>query len=285
MGRAVRTIAGHAKFNSALRGNYLVITIHVAPTLGETLSAYCFGRILAERFGMACAFPLLRNLVLDWTSVGANYIGSEVIWNGQWPFDFLSGRKVPREEFYVPLNARLRLMRGFARFDLFAHDMDFIRERWLAPVEPIPVRTAGVLGIALSFPNLEPEDEGDPAGNCLSETEIRRVVQAVRPAEVVLIASRRDHPLLRALADLSPSIEICTGWAQFLAIRSFQKVALSQDVGHWWAASLGEAREIYFPPLDRGPWSHPEPAQLAHEPAWHGTDLRAPSDSRFIYDW
>jgi hypothetical protein len=147
------------------------------------------------------------------------------------------------------------------------------------------MRPAGVLGIALEYPISQPDSKKRPGGNCLAETEIRRLVKRVRPSELVLIANKEEHPLLPALADMSPKIEIRTGWAQFLTISGFQKIAICQDAGHWWAAFLGQAREIYFPPLDRGPWSHAAAANFVSEPSWHGIDLRVPGDSRYVYDW
>lgn len=262
-----------------------MISIQVADSVTESLSAYCFGRVLAERFGFYCAFPQLRNLVRDWQSRGTRHIGTEVIWSGQWPFEYLTGRKLHPEELCISPNARLRLFSGFHRWELFAEETDRIREQWLAPLQGVRRRPAQELAVALSLPAGKPGDDEKPAGNCLTEHEIRRLVRAVKPSQLVLIASRADHPLLAALADLSPSVAICAGWSQILLIRSFQKVALSQDATHWWGAFLGEAAEIYFPPLDRGPWSHPEPAHLSHEPSWHGIDLRVPANSRYSYDW
>lgn len=272
-----------------------VISVQVAHSVTDSLSAYCLGRVLASRFGYEFAFPQLRNLVRDWKTGGARFIGAEVAWRGQWPFEWHSGRKVREEELMVKPEARLLLVGGFHRFDLFQKEREQIQQRWLAPVYGATRRNEGQLAIGLSAPAVKArvdgpsewnsEDDGPPEGNCLSEEEIRKLARTVKHSELVLISDRGDHPLFPALADLSPSIIVCRGWSQLLLVRSFEKIAFSQDVTQWWGAFLSDAAEVYFPPLDRGPWSHPEPAHLGHEPWWHGIDLKVSDDPRYIYDW
>ena len=246
----------------------------------ESLSAYCFGRVLAARFGYEFAFPQLRNLVRDWKAGGTQFIGTEVAWCGQWPIEVSSGRKLCGEELRTDPQARLRLAGGFHRFELFEGERERIRGEWLVPAHDVPKRTEGELAVALATPNA-----GEPLGNCLSEDEVRRLARTVPHSDLVLISDREDHPLFAALADLSPTILLCAGWSQLMLLRSFQKIAISQDATQWWGAFLSDAAEIYFPPLDRGPWSHPEPAHLAHDPWWHGIDLNVPDEPRYIHDW
>lgn len=232
---------------------------------------------------MAFEFPSLRNLVRSWQCKGSEYIGDELIWSGQWPMNLRTGRKLCREELYQPPQARLLLYGGFHRYDLLADDLDQIRDDWLAPKWSLPLRSTKSLGVALSSEGSE--GAGWPPGDCITELEIRRLHSLVRPVELVLIADNPEHHLIDRLADLSPQIQICSGWTQFITLRTFQKIAISQNAGHWWSAFLGSASEIYFPRLDRGPWSHPEPASVADVFSWHGIDLRVPTDQRYIYDW
>lgn len=235
---------------------------------------------------MRVAFPQLRNRVRNWEVRGTQYLGEETIWSGQWPFDLSTGRKLHPHEFYAnPPATNLRFLSGFNRFELFGEESERIRQQWLAPVDEPHLRRSSELGIALTFPNAGLSDKKPPVGNCLSESEIRRLVRLIKPSQLVLIADRRDHPLLPALVDLSPCVEVCSGWSQLLFLRSFRKLAISQNITHWWGAFLGNASEIYYPPVNRGPWSHPTPAQLVHEPSWYGIDLKVPGDRRYIYEW
>jgi hypothetical protein len=80
-----------------------VISVQVIRSVSESLSAYCLGRILAERFGWNFRFPQLRNRVNNWSVEGDRIIGSASSWIGQWPFDSFTGQKLTakREAFTV----------------------------------------------------------------------------------------------------------------------------------------------------------------------------------------
>lgn len=118
----------------------------------------------------------------------------------------------------------------------------------------------------------------------LNEAEIRRLVRTVGHERLYLLTDAPGHPLVAAVRDLGAEVVSLGGMADFRFIHSFQKVAICQSTFHWWAAFLGAAREIYFPPCDRGVWGHPEPAVLAHDPCHYGIDLRV-DEERYIYDW
>ena len=99
-----------------------------------------------------------------------------------------------------------------------------------------------------------------------------------------IVTDAPGHPLVAAVQDLGAEVFHEGPMADFRCIQAFQKIAICQSTFHWWAAFLGAAREIYYPRDDRGPWSHPVPAHLAHEPGHYGIDLRV-DEARYIYDW
>ena len=122
-------------------------------------------------------------------------------------------------------------------------------------------------------------------GARLTEAEIRRLVKTVSHTRLHFLVDDPNDPMLERLKDLRGTVHCNGGMEDFRLIHSFQKVAIGQSSFQWWAAFLGKAREIYFPPIDRGIWSHPEPADLITDPWWWGIDLRVPGDARYIYDW
>ncbi len=262
-----------------------MILVFVKDSVGESLSAYCFGRVLAARFGYHFEFPQLRGLVRDWGVKGERFIGSAVVWEGHWPMESRSGRVISKKEQWTKPDSRLCLAGGHHRFELLAEERERVRGEWLVPVQGEVKQVRGAFAICLPTAAVLRQDEKPPVGGSLCEEEIRRLVGTVKHSELVLITDRADHPLLEALGDLSWRLEICRGWQQMLLVRSFEKVAISQDATQWWGAFLGDAREIYYPKLETGHWSHPEPAHLAHEPLWHGIDLRVLGDGRYVYDW
>ena len=119
----------------------------------------------------------------------------------------------------------------------------------------------------------------------LTEDEIRRLVKTVSHTSLHFLVDDPNDPMLERLKDLRATVHCIGGMEDFRLIHSFQKVAIGQSSFQWWAAFLGRAREIYFPPTDRGIWSHPEPADLITDPWWWGIDLRVPGDGRYIYEW
>jgi hypothetical protein len=161
-----------------------------------------------------------------------------------------------------------------------------VRNQWIVPSKNVLRRSSRELAICLPSPAFaSDETHRAPEGASLSPEEIRRLIRLVQPSKLVLISDRIDHPTLDFIKDLSPHVFVCSGWNQLEVIRSFGKIAISQDVTQWWGAFLSDAEEIYFPKIDRGPWSHTTPADLAHEPWWQGIDLSVMDDSRYIYDW
>ena len=272
--------------------------------LGEWLFQYCFARVLARRFG----YRLAALPVAGFPGTLAEMPGEEVYgpvgcWQGQWPFEAWSGRRLERAELGQAPGQRLTLDGGFQRFEFIAEAREEIRGDWLRMDGAEAMRPSGDFAIALeaggSMDDGKAErkpramgaggkgkrDDGKEADGLLTEEGIRRLVGTVGHERLYFVTDRPGHPLLGRLRDLRGEVIEADGLAGLRCLRSFPKVALGQSALHWWAAFLGEAREIYFPRCDRGPWSHPEPAHLAHEPGHYGIDLRVRDEARYIYDW
>ena len=162
----------------------------------------------------------------------------------------------------------------FQRFDLLADVRDKVREDWLRLDAPLAVREARdlVLGVR----------EGEQA---MSVAEIRALAAKEAPGQLHFVTDREMDPLRVALADLGGTWHVEDGVDALRLVHSFQRVAFCQSALYWWGAFLGDAREIYFPKIDSGPWSHPEPAKFAYEPPHHGIDLRVTDEERWVYDW
>lgn len=222
--------------------------------------------------------------------------GPEVRWQGQWPFDAYSGRPLAREELFQAPGQRLTLAGWFQRFELIAGAREEIRRDWLRVDGALPVRPSGNFAICLRVGERGTMADGgmedgkvgkdgvEKVDGVLTEAEIRRLVRTVGHERLYLVTDAPGHPLVAAVGDLGAEVVSGKAMEDFRFIHSFQKVVIGQSALHWWAAFLGEAREIYFPRCDRGPWSHPEPAHQADEPGHHGIDLRV-DEKRYIYDW
>ncbi len=255
----------------------------------KALHPYCFARILAERFGYALEVVGLRYFPGTCATVkGDEVFGPPIHWSGQWPFETLSGRRIESAELEIAPGGRLILTGEFQRFGLIAAERERIREDWLLLPERRPVRPVGDFAISL----LPADHDADSAhtfdltsqGGQLTEGQIRRLAATVPHKDLYLIVERRANERIASLRDLRPKIIVASGIEAVHALQSFQKLAIGQSTLAWWAAFLGDASEVYFPPCENGPWSHPEPAFHVTDPKHHGIDLRV-DEKRYIYDW
>ena len=270
-----------------------MISLRRRDNIGNCLFEYCFARILAERFGYRLeavplgGFPGTRTPV-----AGEEVLGPVVVWDGQWPFEAYAGRPIAEAELLQSPGARLVLNGWFQRWEFFRDHAETIRRDWLRLPDPPPARPASEFAICLRLgPDYLPAGQAAPsetgsglAAGILSESEIRRLVRTVPHTKLTIVTDSPRHPFLASLGDLGAEVLGEGGLADFRAIASFQKVAFCQSTFQWWAAFLGEAREVYFPKCTRGIWSHPEPARFAYEPGHHGIDLRV-EETRYVYDW
>ena len=252
--------------------------------LGNWLFQYCFARVLAQRFGYRLEVLPVAGFPGSFAELaGEEVYGPEVRWHGQWPYEAYSGRRLVREEFFQRPGQRLMLDGWFQRFELIAAAREEIRRDWLRVDGTLPVRPSGDLAICLRL-GADYAQAGSLADSILREEEIRRLARCVPHERLYFVTDAPGHPLLAKLGDLGAEVFAGGGLADFRFIQSFQKIAFCQSTFQWWAAFLSEAREIYFPPCDRGLWSHPEPADLAWQPSHWGIDLRVDEES-YIYDW
>ena len=181
----------------------------------------------------------------------------------------------------------------FQRFELISERAEDIREDWLRLDAPLPERAAGEFLICLRLSDYV-VDRGEKvkeerldtfAHSTLTEEEVRRLVRTVKHSRLHFVTDEPGHAIFERMRDLGGTVHSGKAMEDFRLIHSFQKVAICQSTFHWWATFLGRAREIYFPPCNRGIWSKPERECGMAAPVHYGIDLRVPGDGRYIYDW
>lgn len=270
--------------------------------VGERLSQYCFARVLADCWHSAReshSIPAFQGM--NCMSKGERKLAAATEWCGQSPWDRRTGRRIEAGELSIPGEGVLILSGSFQRFDLVSKRREDIRNSWLRLDKPSASRHSGNFLICAGCDShmgdrgqaKVNEDDCAPStqqaalrrGARLTEPEIRSLVKTVPHTRLHFLVDDVNDPMLVKLRDLRGTVHCGGGMEDFRLIQSFQKVAICQSSFQWWAAFLGHAKEIYFPPIDRGIWSHPEPADLITDPWWWGIDLRVPDDARYIYDW
>jgi hypothetical protein len=270
-----------------------VILLRRRDRLGNCLFGYTFARVLAQRFGYGLAASPLPGFSGTFAEVpGEEVYGPVARWEGQWPFDGHSGRRLVRAEFFQAPGQRVTLAGWFQRFEFIAEAREEIRRDWLRLDRALLPRPSGDFAICLRLGDYTqnsatPEENSQAdsfANSVLREDEVRRLVRSVPHTRLFIVTAQPDHPLVAALGDLRAEIVSGEPMEDFRFIHSCRKVAICQSTFHWWAAFLGAAREIYFPRCDRGIWSKPAPAVCLGDPVHYGIDLRV-DEERYVYDW
>jgi hypothetical protein len=261
--------------------------IHAVRTgnFGDHLFQICFAKVIATRFRYRLrTAPVVGFNDERLETAGDNFITPTVTWAGQWPFDAQTGRRLSRNELYEAPNRRVILQGFFQRFEFYAADWEEIKRSWIslpesareAPKDFIICRS----GLDSPYEALFPSSE-----KWLSMEETVRLARTVRYRKLYLLANKNDRNALDLASQLNAQLVCQMNEATAVSlIATFGKIAFCQNSSFWWAAALSKAHEIYFPHMERGPWAHPAPALLLHEPPHWGIDLRM-LDERYIYDW
>lgn len=264
-------------------------------SFGDAAFVYAFGMVESVRWGYRLCGRPPAGFVSDSVQRrnGEIEVYSPVAqWGGHWPFDCFFGRRLQSSEIREAPGEQLLLGGPFHRFDLIADFRDEIRYHWLKPVVQMPGRPSSDFVVCLRTPELPPRMHSTlRAGwqalnqeNTLSADNIRHLAHRIPHRRLFIVTDSAANPVLRQLRDLAFELVPWQGFKTVLFIRSFQKIAIDQNVSQWWAAFLSDAREVYFPPCETGLWSHPEPANHAFDPWHYGVDLRVDED-RYVYDW
>lgn len=252
-------------------------------SLGDRLSQYCFSRTIASNFKYKLAATPIRGFPCTYNAVSGQEILSPLSsWQGQWPFDANSSRKIERAELFYPPGERLTLSGLFQRFEFISPNRDEIRDHWLLPDDSFSPQSTDAFLICLT-------DYGSQKSNydnssCLKLEDIWHLKRTVPHKTLHLLSETSNHPFYDTSPSLEADIFIGGPLEQLLFIRSFSKIAISQSTLQWWGAFLSNASEIYYPKCEGGLWSHPEPAKQIHDPEYYGIDLRV-DEMRYIYSW
>ena len=261
-----------------------MITISFQQRLGSAAMGYCFARTLAMRWGFAFRSIGVEGFAESRVALkGRKLLGPRVRWDGQWPREAQSGRQVTAGELETGPEAWLTLSGEFQRFELIAGVREEVREHWLNLDDADS--KAQDAGLLICVREGEVSLLGKLVGKEDGTADIRRLAGLAKRGKLHFLTDLKNDPLREKLRDLGGAWHLKTGVEAIRLAKRFSRIAFCQSALYWWGAFLGDAREIYFPKIDKGPWSHPEPAKFAYEPGHHGIDLRVMDEKRWVYDW
>lgn len=237
--------------------------------LGNYLFQYCFGRILAERLGYKLIAPPIPGFPRTLDSVdGRDYSAERIL--------TLRGQKPDLSLLdHAAAAFHIRLTGYFQRYEYYRAHRRQIRE-WLATSDTIDfeARPSDVVlsirrgrdyipryGLPLSYYE-----------NALASLEYDRVfICTNEPADpFIRFLVKKYGAILKAgtfQGGKKPPSYLADALDNFLFIKKFDKIIISNSSYPWWAAFLSDAHEIVFPRPSSGLWSpnHPHSKNISLE--------------------
>jgi len=213
--------------------------------LGNNLSQYCIGRIIANALGFnlrAPPIPGFPNVHALAAGVPRELRRPQVI----------GGQRIDLDRIVADRTPRRIIMRGFfQRYEYYRPHKDLIRNTWLvgdslehsAPDElTIHVRAGDIWKGDRDAKMVHPEYHALPF------SFYDNIVRSRRWSRVRVVTEDRNDPMVRKLvaahdAELRSGSEL----GDFNLLRSSSNLVLSVSSYAWWAGWLSDAKQIFFP--------------------------------------
>lgn len=237
-----------------------MVVVNFSGGLGENLFQYCFGRIVAKRFGYALqnspiwGFPNSRDCV-----GGERIISPTVCWTGVAARDWRSGERIPDAGLRTPPGYRLTLNGWFQRTEYYENFLEEIRGNWLKFDRRVPPRPNDELAICIRLRNNAHWHLSDdshlmtfppPLYRRPSAEDLQDLVKSVSHSRLHIIT---DSPQASLFLPFSKTAEFHNhgDWEDLRLATSFKKLAFAATAFDWWAAVLSDAKETYPLPSRR----------------------------------
>jgi hypothetical protein len=274
-----------------------MVEVRYRGSFGDNLFQYCFGRLLAERWGYE-----LRALPLPHFPNTAEPVSGHCCltpfhsWSGIAAEERQLGMLLRGREMTAPLQGRLVLFGWFHRWEYYRGHEAKLRH-WLETAPPTERARPGDLAICLRHRRPEAwEEPGIHAGHAPkwgvpapSVEAIRRLVESTPHERLVLLTDAPLSPTVKELSRLNPVLRNIHCFSSWNWLRTCRRMAITvSHPAEWWAAQLSSAEEIYA--LD--PWPADKQAHCGgpYGCGWVGgrplgrPELRV-TEPRWKYDW
>ena len=223
-----------------------MITVVYDGNLGNNLFQYVFGRLLAERLGLALEADPISGIPATGDAVeGEVYKGEPLVLRSQKP-DLAVLQAHPRQPI---------LLTGyFQRAEYYTPYRDRIR-KWLTmdiDCGPAPGANDLVVGVRRG------QDYIPRHGIPLSYYD--RAIEHVDHDQLHICSDSSDDPFIKTLASKYGGIVRAPGALDNLRfITQFRQMVISNSSFLWWAAFLSDADPVIYPRPANGFWSRNDP--------------------------
>lgn len=273
-----------------------MVEVRYRGSFGDNLFQYCFGRLLAERWGhRLSALPLPRFPNTAESVPGRTYLSPLQSWSGLAVEERQLGMLLREREMTTPVRGRLVLYGWFQRWEYYRGHETALR-RWLATAPPEESAAPGDLAFCLRSRRPEAWYEGGmhsgqpPAWkvSAPSMESLCRLAQSTPHDRLILLT---DSPLRASgeLGDFKPVVKNLDSFASWNWLRTCRRMAITVcHPAEWWAAMLSDAEEIFA--LDPWPANTRSSCAGPYGCGWMGgrplgrPELRV-NEPRWKYDW
>lgn len=270
-----------------------MIAIKYWGRLGNSLCQYGFARILSdELFQYLPPHPIV-GFPITYKEINVDKKNTE---KGEWlvlsKIDFWDIENLKK---MMCSKKNIYLRSGCSNYNNFKNYRDKIRNDWFNITQPYNKNDLNMKNnffirknkeiIPIEIKNIEKDDlfihvrlgdvvSGKWSNRLLSFDYFDIILRNVKANRVFISSESIYHPLLEPFDKYSPIYLLNANHIEtFNFIKLFDRIAISQSSYSWWAAYLSDAKEIYYPIVQKGPWSITSP---------NGPDLRVNED-RYIY--
>jgi hypothetical protein len=275
-----------------------MVEVRYRGSFGDNLFQYCFGRLLAERWGHELnALPLPRFPNTAEQVKGRRYLSPFHSWSGMAVEERQLGLLLRNREMAEPVHARMVLYGWFHRWEYYRGHEAAIR-RWLQTDAPAKPAEEGDLAVCIRTRRPESwEEPGIHPGR--APVWRKKPMPAVDPLlkflertpyeRLVVFTDNMFGEAMDALRPLNPKVMCIDSFASWNLLRTFSRMVLSIcHPAEWWAAWLSDAREIYA--VDPWPSHVSKHCAGIYGCGWQqGRPLARPqlrvNEPRWIYDW
>lgn len=221
-----------------------MIEVEYRDRLGNNLFQYCFGRILADRFGYALKAPSIPGFPDTYEQhPGSSYDEPEVV---------ITDENLKLAELVADRAPRKIIVRGyFQKAAFYREHAAIIRERWLRQeprgLDKMPKPSEIWVHVR----------RGDYMlwGSALPFSYYESAIQQLGGGPVRIVTDDPADPFFRRFKKFKPKFVLGNQMDDFHRLSRARKLVLSQSSFSWWAAFLSEADAIAAPIPLAGIWA------------------------------
>jgi hypothetical protein len=211
-----------------------MVTVWYCGRLGNNFFQYAIGRIIAEKLGFklnAKGLPGFPNTFK--TVAGKSYsVPVQRLMEGEFNFDEVVANKVPRQ---------IILDGHYQRYCYYKPHKDAIRKWFAITKRPRIIPGEDDLIVHMRLTDLVTQSCDLPL------SYYKSIIQRLSFNRLIICTDDPDSIYVKYLSKYNPILPRLSTFDEFNILCHAKRLIMSEATFSWWAAFLGQAKEIYFP--------------------------------------